>query len=152
MKFIKRHMGLVFVCLLTIILLVIMFIIFSRMIFSSGKSEYGDRLNGIVSIKKDVLNEVEEKIKGNDEVAAVSIRTQGKIIYTVITFTDKVKKEKAKEIATKSLENYSEEVMECYDFEFLLTQEAEENDEEVDLFTVAGTKSPDNKTISWTKN
>ena len=151
MKLIKRHKGLVVVCLLTIILFVILFIIFSGMIFSNGKSEYGDRLNGIVSIKESALNEVKEKISANEEVMAVSVRTQGKIVYTVITFSDKIKKDKAKEIATKSLEYYDEGVIKSYDFEFLLAQESNDS-EKNDLFIVAGTKSPDNDKVSWTKN
>ena len=153
MKLIKRHKGLALVCLLTLILIVILFIIVSRMFFSKDKSEYGDRLNGIVDISKSTIEEIKSKISENEEVVNVKIRTQGKIIYTTITFNEKTKKDKAKEIASKSLEYYSEEVTGCYDFEYILTQKIEPKEGEEDpSFTIVGQKSPDNDKISWTKN
>jgi len=153
MKIIKRHKGLAFVCLLTIILVMILFVIFSRMFFSKDKSEYGDRLNGIVNISKSTLEEVKAKILENDGVIGVTVRTQGKIIYTTITFDDKTKKDKAKEIATASISYYDDTVIGCYDLEYILTQKLElKEDEEDTSFTIVGQKTPDNDKISWTKN
>lgn len=153
MKLIKRHKGLAIVGGLTLLLLIILFIICSKMIFSTGKTEYGDRLNNIVKIEKKVLDDAKTAIENEKEVEKASIRTQGKIIYTLITVSKDTKKDRAKEIAKKSLENYSEEIMECYDVEFLITQEPILNDEGVDsAYTIAGTKHPDNAYISWTKN
>ena len=153
MKVIKRHKGLAFVCLLTIILIAILFVIFSRMLFSSGKSEYGDRLNGIVSVSNSTLEEVKNKISDNEEVVDVSIRIQGKIIYTVITYSDKMKKDKAKELANASVGYYDEKIINDYDFEYILTQKAVVKDGEEDTsFTIVGSKCPDNDKISWTRN
>lgn len=153
MKLIKRHKGLAIVGGLTLVLLIIILIIFSRMIFSTGKTEYGDRLNNLVKIEKKVINEVKEETEKLDEVEKVSIRTQGKIIYTTITVKENTKKETAKEIAKKTLDKYSDEVVGCYDFEFFVTQEPildkEGNDS---AYTISGTKHPDNDYISWTKN
>ena len=152
MKMIKRHKGLAIVGGLTLILLIVIFAMFSRMIFSTGKGEYGDRLNDIVKIPSETLKQVKEELKEQEEVEDVTIRTQGKIVYTVITFTDKTSKDKAKEIATKTLESYEEDVIKCYDFEFLLTQKEILDDEGKDkAFTVAGTKHPSSEKISWTK-
>ena len=153
MKLIKRHKGLAFVCLLTLILLAILFIIFSRMFFSKNKSEYGDRLNSIVDISKNTLDEVKSKISEKEGVEKVTVRTQGKIIYTTIIFNDKTNKDKAKEIASTSLTYYSEEILDCYDFEYILSQNIELNEGEEDKsYTIVGQKTPDNDKISWTKN
>ena len=153
MKIIKRHKGLAFVCLLTLILVVILAIICSRMFFNKDKSEYGDRLNGIVNISDSTLTEIKAKISEVDGVLSVNVRTQGKIIYTTITFNDKVKKDKAKEIATTSLTYYDEDVLGCYDFEYILTQKLElKEDEEDTSYTEEKKKGPDNEKISWTKN
>lgn len=153
MKIIKRHKGLAFVCFLALILVAILAVICSRMFFNKDKSEYGDRLNGIVNISKSTLDEVKNKISENENVLNVTIRTQGKIIYTTITFDDKIKKDKAKEIATTSLTYYDKEVLECYDFEYILTQKIElKEDEEDTSFTIVGQKAPDKEKISWTKN
>jgi len=153
MNLLKRHKGLAVVCLLTLILLIIIFAIFSRMIFSSTNSEYGDRLNGMVKIDKKITNKILDETKKIKEVEDITIRTQGKIVYTTITFTESTTKKKAKEIANKTLTYYDEEITSYYDFEYILTQNIEiKEDEEDKSFTIAGTKHPDLNSISWTKN
>ena len=153
MKMIKRHKGLAFVCLLAIILVAILAVIFSRMFFNKNKSEYGDRLNGIVNISTSTLDGVKAKISDNENVLGVKIRTQGKIIYTIITLNDKVSKDKAKEYASTSLSYYDDDVLGCYDFEYILTQELDLGENEEDTsYIIVGQKTPDNEKISWTKN
>ena len=68
------------------------------MFFSKDKSEYGDRLNGIVDISKSTIEEIKSKISESEEVVNVNIRTQGKIIYTTITFSEKPKKIRQKKL------------------------------------------------------
>ena len=153
MKLLKRHKGLAIIGGLALILLIVILAIFSRMLFSTGKGEYGDRLNGITEISKNTIDEAKRKISEYEEVEKVNIRTQGKIVYTTIYFTEKTTKDKAKEIANKSLEFYDEESLKTYDFEFLLRQNLEVKEAEEDKsFTVAGTKHPDADHISWTRN
>ena len=153
MELIKRHKGLAIVGTLALILLIIMFAIFARMIFSSGDSEYGDRLKNIVKVEKSVLTENKEKIEEYEEVEEASIRVQGKIIYTTIIFTENTKKDRAKEIAKSTIEYYDEEIIKDYDFEYFLTQNIEvAEDEEDQSYTIIGTKHPDIDYISWTKN
>ena len=153
MNVIKRHKGLAIVLGLTLILLIVLFAIFARMLFSTGKSEYGDRLNNIVEVKDSVLKEVKNSLEELDQVDKANVRIQGKIIYTTINVKKDTSKDKAKEIATKTLEKYDEEIIECYDFEFLIKQE-EELDEEGNnkSYTIAGTKHPSKDKISWTRN
>lgn len=152
MKLIRRHKGLAIVGGLTLILFIILLIIFSRMLFSTGKSEYGDRLNNLVKIEKKVFDEVKTETEKLDEVEKVSIRTQGKIIYTTITVTKDTKKDRGKEIAQKTLEKYSEKIIENYDFEFFVTQEPIlDKDGNDSSYTISGNKHPDNDYISWTK-
>ena len=153
MELIKRHKGLAIVGSLTLVLLVIIFIISSRMIFTSGLSEYGSRLNGVTKIDKNIAVRLKEEIGEMEEVEKITTRTQGKIIYTTITYTEKTSKDKAKEIAKKVLTYYNEDVIKDYDFEFILTQNIEvEEGKEDPSFTIAGTKHPDKENISWTKN
>ena len=62
MELIKRHKGLAIVGSLALILLIIIFAIFARMIFSSGDSEYGDRLKNITKVEKNAIKEAAERI------------------------------------------------------------------------------------------
>lgn len=153
MNLIKRHKGLAIIGGLTLILLIVLFAIFSRMIFSTGKSEYGDRLKNIVEIKKSVLDDVKKSTEEYEEVEEANVRIQGKIVYTVIKVTEATSKDKAKEIAAKTLEKYSKEVIDCYDFEFIINQKEQLDEEGNDKsYTIAGTKHPNKENISWTKN
>lgn len=153
MNLIKRHKGLTIIGGLALILFIILFAIFSRMIFWTGKGEYGDRLNGIVEVSKDTTKKIIDEIKSLDEVENIEIRTQGKIIYTTITFTETTSKDKAKDIAKKTLEYYDEKVLKYYDYEFLLNQKEMLDEEGKDkAFTVFGAKHPEKENISWTKN
>ena len=153
MKLLKRHKGLAIVGGLTLILLGVIFAIFSRMIFSTGKGEYGDRLKGIKEISKDVTDKAISETKKLEQVEDVKVRIQGKIVYTTITFTTSTGKDKAKEIAAKTLEYYDEETKTTYDFEFLLTQPEQLDDDGKDKsYTIAGTKHPEKEKISWTRN
>ncbi|MBQ8219093.1 MAG: hypothetical protein IJZ79_05000 [Bacilli bacterium] len=153
MELIKRHKGLAIVGGLALILFIIMFMIFARMLFSNNGSEYGKRLNGIVKIDKDETKKLLGEIKDREEVIDASVRTQGKIIYMTIIYQDNVSKDKAKEIASDTYKYYSEDVISYYDFEYFLTQNEMLDEEGNDKsYTIAGTKHPDNDYISWTKN
>lgn len=155
MNLIKRHKGLALIGGLTLILIIIMLIIFGRMIFSTGETEYGQRLNGLVKLDKSITKEIIEEVKAMEQVEDITIRTQGKIIYTTITFKEGTKLDIAKEIASNTLPKYSEEVIECYDFGYFLKEtvaESENEEEQKTGFMLAGTKHPDTEKISWTKN
>lgn len=153
MEVIKRHKGLAIVGSLALILLIILFIIFGRMIFLSEKDAYGNRLNGIVQIDQKETDKMVEEIKKNTEVKDIKVRTQGKIINMTITYNDDVSKDTAKKIAEKTFSYYSEEVIKCYDFGYLLIQDKEvKEDEEDTSFKIAGTKQASREKISWTKN
>ena len=156
MNIIKRHKGLAIVGGLTLILIIIMFAIFARMIFSNGDSEYGERLKGITKVDKNITKEIIEETKEIDQVENLTIRVQGKIIYTTIYFKEGTKKDKAKEIANNTLKKYTEEIMEDYDFGYFLKEniketEVKEGEEPKKGFVIAGTKHPETDKISWTK-
>ena len=157
MNIIKRHKGLAIIGGLTLILVIVMFAIFARVIFSTGKTEYGDRLNNIEKVGQKVTKEIIKVTKELEQVEDIKIRTQGKIIYTTIIFKEGTTLTKAKEIANETLSKYDEEILKDYDFGFFLKENVKEPDEEDKKeeikvgFVVAGTKHPDTKSISWTK-
>lgn len=149
MNVIKRHKGLALIGGLTLILLAIMFIIFGKMVFSTSNSEYGTRLKGLVKIANSTTKEIISETKELDEVEEITIRTQGKIVYTTIIFKKGTKLDKAKEIASNTLTKYNEKTLRYYDFGYFLKENT--GSEEETGFNIAGTKHPDIETISWTK-
>lgn len=156
MNLIKRHKGLAIVGGLTLILIIVMVVICARMVFSTGETVYGQRLKGLVKIAKSTTQEIVEETQELEQVENITIRTQGKIVYTTIEFKEGTSLSKAKEIASNTLSKYDEEILKYYDFGYFLKENVEESedseDEEKLGFTVAGTKHPDTKNISWTKN
>lgn len=149
---ILRHKLLSTICLLALIVIIIMIYIFFN-VFVGGTGKYGDRLDGIEEVtisskeKKEVVSFLEEK----EEITNASVRVQGKIIYINITFTRTTSLDKAKEIATSTLEKFDEDEKDFYDIGYFLTQE-ETKDSEDTGFIVTGTKNAKLDTISWIKS
>lgn len=152
-RLIEKHKGLFIVGSFALILLIVMIIACLKMFIFSTSDKYGRRLDGIENavISKDTYKKVKDSVKENAEVVDVSVRLQGKIVYTTITFTKETSIDKAKEIATSTLKSYSEEEIAYYDFSFILTQDFEETEEEKH-FIVMGYKHPKIETIGWTKS
>ncbi len=142
-----RHKILSLICVLAFIVIMIMLYVFFS-IFVSGSNIYGSRLSGIEKYKitKAELNKEAATIEKNKEVKAAKVRIQGKIIYFDITFTNDTSKDKAKEIARKTLEDFSKGEKEFYDFEYILTQEDSKG------FKITGTSGPKTKGISFIKS
>lgn len=149
---IVRHKLLTTICFLALVVIIIMGYVFLNF-FINGGNKYGDRLDGIEEVKlsQKELNNVTDKLKEYEEVTDANVRVQGKIVYIHIEFTRDTKLDKAKEIATASLEEFDEEEQEYYDFGYSLTQvEQEDSDEEG--FVITGTKTPSLDKISWIKS
>lgn len=146
----SRHKILTVICFLAFVIVVILFYIFCS-VFVGGTNTYGNRLAGIekVELSEKALDKVEDSIKENAEVDSVNVRVQGKIVYINIVYNNDVALDKAKEIANKSLENFDEEELEFYDFEYIMTQVGSEDN---DGFKITGTKGPKTDGISFIKS
>lgn len=114
-----------------------------------SSNKYGDRLDGIdkVKIEDKTYNEVKEEVKNTDLVTDVSIRLQGKIVYTTIVLKDDTSVDNAKEIASNTLDNYSKEELSFYDFSFFLEWKGEEKDT-----VITGNKHHNLEAITWVKS
>ena len=95
---------------------------------SAGNSKYGDRLEGIEQhpftekAKKKVIKGIKEK----EQVVSCEIDVQGKIINVIFTVNKDTSKDDAKNIATGSLADFSEEVRGYYDIQFMIKKKGEE--------------------------
>ena len=140
----NRNKGLAIIIALTIVLLLILLIIFLQMLIGGSSDKYGNRLDGIDKVK--ISNETFEGVK-KEVTEDVSTRVQGKIVYTTITLKSDTSKDKAKEIASATLDNYSEDELKFYDFSFFLKWKGEEGDT-----VVTGNKHHSLDSITWTNN
>lgn len=148
----SRHKILAVICLLALIVIIILFYMFCS-IFVGGSDKYGNRLDGIeeVEISKSEMSDIADAIAKDDSVDSAKVRLQGKIIYIDIVYKKDVSKDKAKEIAVKSLDNFDKKEKKFYDFEYVLTQNVGDNKEDTG-FKITGAKTPKTDSISFIKS
>ena len=125
MSFIKKHKKLCIVGLILVILLIMLVLILKRFSVDYSLDEYGDRLEGIekVEIKKSESDKLVSEIKALDQVKKANYRLKGRLVYIEIEFNEDVSVETAKEIASKSLDYFTDKQKSFYDFEFILSNE-----------------------------
>ncbi len=142
-----RHKLLSLICFLAFVAIVIMMYIFFS-VFLGNNGKYGNRLDGIEEVKltKKDFKDVENWVKDTKSVESASVRLVGKIVYVDIVFNKDTDVNGAKNLAGGTLEKFTEEQKNYYDFEYVLSQNVENG------FKVVGTKSPKIATISWTKS
>ena len=148
----SRHKILAVICLLALIVIIILFYMFCS-IFVGGSDKYGNRLDGIeeVEISKSEMSDIADAIAKDDSVDSAKVRLQGKIIYIDIVYKKDVSKDKAKEIAVKSLDNFDKKEKKFYDFEYVLTQNVGDNKEDTGV-KITGAKTPKTDSISFIKS
>ena len=144
-----RHKLLSIICFLAFVIVLIMLYVFCS-IFVGGGDKYGSRLVGIekVEISKKKVSSVVKEIKKGENVWNAKVRLEGKIVYVDIIFNKDSNGDKAKEIASSVLNSFSDDEKAFYDFEFILSQNTEDNNG----FKLTGTKSPKKDNISWIKS
>ena len=150
-KFILKYKYYLLIGAFILIFLIILAILAKDMFFSSGGDVYGNRLEGIENYKvtEEIKNKVTEELKKDEKVNSATIRVQGKVIYVSIDYIKDVSLDNAKEIATKSLQNFTDEIKSFYDIQYMLTQKEVEESE---LFPTMGSKNVKATTIVWINN
>lgn len=145
----NKNKGFAIIIALGFILFLILLIIFFQMLIGGSSDKYGNRLDGIdkVKISNETFEEVKKEVTDTELVEDVSTRIQGKIVYMAITLKSDTSKDKAKEIASATLDNYSEDELKFYDFSFFLRWKGEEGDT-----VVTGNKHHSLDSITWTNN
>lgn len=136
-KFISEHKK---QCLIGgIIFLAIFFIIiiwlFIVPLFSNNK--YGDRLDGIEDhkISSSTIDDIENTLKGNEQVSNVDYHNEGRILNFIITVSNDMSTDNAKKLGDTILDKISDDDKKYYDIQILIDSE-----EENDNYPIAGYK------------
>ena len=134
---------------MALVLFIIMIIIFAQLLIGGSSNKYGNRLDGIenVKISSDTYENVKLELQDSQVVESSEVRLQGRIVYTTIVLKDDTGIDKAKELASATLRNYSEDELDFYDFSFFLKWENEDGDK-----VITGNKHHNLETITWTKS
>ena len=129
-------------------LALILFALINYMFNQTKNDNYGNRLNGVESVKieEKQQKEIKTQIEENDNVDHASIRIKGKILYINI-YIDEENLDDSKNIAIKSLDLLDEDQKTIYDIHFIIDL-AKEKEETV--YPIMGSKKSDNTIITWT--
>ena len=148
-KWINKNKGLSIVLLLTLILLIFIILIFVKLLLGNYSDKYGNRLDGIeeVKINNDTYDGVKNEIMDSGLAEEASVRLQGKIVYTTIVLKSDIGVDKAKELATNTLDNYTSDELTFYDFSYFLKWKGEEEDK-----VITGNKHHSLDDITWIKS
>ncbi|MBP3765982.1 MAG: hypothetical protein J6G98_02225 [Bacilli bacterium] len=146
MNFIKKHKKLCIIGVVLVILIVLVMILLKSFSVDYSIDEYGDRLDGIekVEIKKSESDKLVSEIKEIESVKNFNYRLKGRLVYIEIEFNEGVNVDNAKEIATKSLDYFTDKQKSFYDFEFILT-----NEKETEGYPELGAKHKSSDSIVW---
>ena len=149
MKWIKKNTGLFIVLLLTLVLLIFILVIFVKLLMGNNSNKYGNRLDGIeeVKISNETYEGVKTELSDTGLVEEVSVRLQGRIVYTTIVLKSDTGVETAKEIAGNTLDNYDEDELKYYDYSFFLKWKGEEGDT-----VITGNRHHDLDSITWVRS
>ncbi len=137
---------------LTTIAILCMLIIIIGLITSfysgGGKSKYGDRLDGIEEVKlsNSFKMDLEEFYEDQTNVKSASVDVSGKIVYVVLDVDSKAAVAQAKEVANKGLKEFSEEELDFYDIQFILTCDEQKNSK---TYPTMGYKNNTSSKVVW---
>lgn len=149
-KFLKRNRYTCVMIVIFILLVILGLKVKDILVPDGGKATYGERLKDISKhpVKEEVYKSIDEELLKNKSVTKVSHRLQGKTINYSITLASDVSVKDAKNIGESIIKGFSEDALGYYSIQIFLLKD----DEKLNNFPIIGMKSPEAKTVSWTKD
>lgn len=151
-KFYREHR--VFTILMAVAVVCVALIVYVLIdCFYSGSdtNKWGTRCEAVekLPITKAIKEEIIGKIEAEELVESASISVKCRRIETKIVFKPEAELIQAESIALKSLEYYSEEESQAYDFEFELQNPGSDKS---DGFSIWGAKNKSGSGLIWNNN
>lgn len=149
LKEIWRNNRVLFVLFIILIICFIAIVTVALTYFiGAEKSPYGNRLDNKIELPKDFEKNIEKLLEEDESIKKADVRLAIRTIYVNIDF-ENIDIEKAKEKANSSLDLIDEKVLEYYDFNYILTQEAKEENAG---FTIMGARNVNGTGFVWNNN
>ena len=148
-RYMKEHKIVVVAVIFLLIIIFISFLIKITFFANSKNAFYGDRLDGIDSVKitTSQVKDLKNKLQEDSIVKAVEYSLQGKIINIIITINDEVGIDSAKALAPKTLEVLDDDQKKYYDVQVFIKKDSDVKD-----FPIIGYKQNKKADFSWTKD
>lgn len=147
-KLFKKNKFTFFIIIFFLIVFALLYQVKGLFFPDGGEANYGDRLEGLIEIKKEELTTIQDELKKETMVKEVTTTISGRILNIIVTVDKDVSLKKAKEIGATSKNYLTEEILADYDIQvFMKKDEKEENN-----FPIIGYKSNEDSEFSWTKD
>ena len=144
LNFIKRNKLLSILMLLFILIIIFGLVMVKIIVFPSFSTDkYGDRLNGIESVK--LSDSKFDDIKSTEVSEGFNINKvelSGKIVNIYVNVTGEIDKATVRDNSNKLLEKFSEEELKYYDIQVFVTGES-------DIFPMIGYKNKISEGLHW---
>ncbi len=148
MKFVKKHkVGLIVTGVCIILLILVFFAIKSAFFGNYGKSEYGNRLDGIENypIEDKLISDIKDKLMETGIVEDYSYNLKGRIMNFLIKVKAEVDLTSSRALADKIAESISDENKSFYDIQIMITSVDEANE----LYPTIGYKHKKSVGFKW---
>lgn len=144
----KNKVLFVLTTIAIVCIIVIMLGLFTSFYAGGGKNKYGDRLDGIEEVKlsKSFQTDLVEFYEEQDKVNSTTVDVSGKIVYIVIDLKEGTTVTQAQGVATKGLKEFSEEELDFYDIQFILTSDKQKDSKS---YPTMGYKNNNSTKIVW---
>lgn len=127
--------------------IVLIAIVYNLVMPSTGEPVYGNRLDGIDSVKitDSDLRELEEKFEKNTNVELAKVSISGKTVNAIITVSSKTSVNNAKKLSKVLLDELDEDQIDFYDLQIFIKSEDEKNKK----FPIIGYKNIKSEAFSY---
>lgn len=127
--------------------IVLIAIVYNLVMPSTGEPVYGNRLDGIESVKitDSDLRELEEKFEKNTNVELAKVSISGKTVNAIITVSSKMSVNNAKKLSKVLTDELDKDQIDFYDLQIFIKSEDEKNKK----FPIIGYKNIKSEAFSY---
>ena len=132
---------------LLILILILSLVAIKVLIFPSYKvSKYGNRLDGIDSVKltENRVNELKDKFESVEGFTIDKFRLSGKIVNIYVIVDDSISIDKVRSSSKKFILSFSEDELKYYDFQVFVT-----GPDGNDKYPIIGYKNKNSEGMDW---
>lgn len=146
-NYIKKNSSAVIGVTVFILVIISILLIKNLFMYDENQAIYGTRVDGADKFK--VTSEQKDKVKKKvaEKTKKANIRVAGKIVNIELTVNDDVSLEDAKNIGKDTLEEFTNEQKQFFDFQIFIQNKNNKNQ-----FPIIGYKQRAKENISWTKD
>lgn len=150
MRFVRRNKFTIIAIFILIVLVFVGIQVKNIFVPDEGKASYGDRLSEIKEHKldSDWFSKIEAKLKEDSRIIKIENKVHGKIINLIITVSDEVEIEPAKQIANSTISMFEKEELNYYSLQVYVKKD----NASLNNFPIVGYKGIESQSLVFSKD